>query len=154
MRKKRLKLLLACLILSIITIVIIVVFFRPMSINGDSMSPTYRHGEVIFTNTTTKNIEVGDIIVFYYGELKLIKRVVGMPNDTITIKDSSMYVNGDLIYISEKAIEDSKVILGNDEFYVLGDNRENSQDSRLLGKIKKRNIIGKVWFPKGIFRKE
>ena len=84
-----------------------------------------------------------------------MKRVIGVPNDTVLIKDGAVYVNGALV---EEAVDTAAILdpelaadeitLGDDEYFVLGDNRNNSEDSRYanIGNVKKEYIIGKAWF--------
>ena len=112
----------------------------------------------------TKTVLIGeikrdDVIVFlpngnenshYY-----VKRVIGMPNDKVLIRDGYVYINGEKLdegdaydKIADPGIAENEVVLGDDEFFVLGDNRNFSEDSRFgnIGVVKKEYIIGKVWF--------
>jgi signal peptidase I len=84
-----------------------------------------------------------------------VKRVIGVPGDTVLILDGVVYVNGELYEeegevdaILDAGIAAEEIVLGDDEYFVLGDNRNNSEDSRYanIGNIKKEYIIGKVWF--------
>lgn len=124
---------------------------------GPSMNPTLKEGNVIIVNKLLyrlKNIERNDIVVLSQEEKHMIKRVVGLPGDYIEYKDNYLYVNG--VKYKEKFIKDvvtedfSLKDLGYDKipedmYLVLGDNRENSRDSRNYGLIKKDQIIGKTW---------
>ena len=83
-----------------------------------------------------------------------VKRVIALPGDTVQIKNGSLYVNG-LLYkyveydkIEDAGITENPITLGNNEYFTLGDNINNSEDSRSgnIGAVKKDNIIGKVWF--------
>ncbi|MDR2408750.1 MAG: signal peptidase I [Bacteroidales bacterium] len=135
-----------CLIVMVLIVVNALIFFNPMHVSGDSMLPTYKNRSIIFVNTANKNIEVGDIVVFYYGDLKLVKRIFGMQGDNIRIEDFSIYKNDVLIYtVSIEAENDISLTLGENEYFVLGDNLDNSNDSRFFGSINIKNIIGKVW---------
>lgn len=132
------------------------------SVVGQSMSPTLRAGDEILVNRFVYSVsdpKANDIIVFLpNGNEKshlYIKRVIGVPGDTVLIEDGAVYVNGELFEeevsvaaMSEAGLASEEIVLGEDEYFVLGDNRNNSEDSRYanIGNIKKEYIIGKVWF--------
>jgi len=124
---------------------------------GSSMNPTLNNNDVIILDKLTPkfvNLKRGDIISFYYDETKfLIKRVIGLPGEYIEIINNEIYINNEIIkdYVKNFNIKDFKLEdLGYDKipedmYFVLGDNRENSLDSRdsRVGLIKKEDIIGK-----------
>lgn len=132
------------------------------SVVGQSMAETLEGGDEILVNRfiyKVTNPKANDIIVFLpNGNEKshyYVKRVIGVPGDTIQIKNGDVYVNGELFEeeISAASIEDAglageEITLEQDEFFVLGDNRNNSEDSRYanIGNLKKEYIIGKAWF--------
>ena len=129
---------------------------------GQSMNPTIENGEEILVNRFVcklKKPKANDVIVFLpNGNEKshyYVKRVIGVPGDKIQIKNGAVYVNGELF--DEKAdtaaIEDAglaseEITVGEDEYFVLGDNRNSSEDSRYanIGNVKREYIIGKAWF--------
>ena len=137
-------------------------FGQQVSTVGDSMKPALENGDVVLVNRVVYNATTpkrGDVIVFkpkgndnvhYY-----IKRVIGLPGETIEIKDKSIYIDGEKLeeeYVTT-AIEDSgylteAVTLDEDEYFVLGDDRGNSEDSRHaeVGNVKRMYIYGKAWF--------
>ncbi len=124
---------------------------------GDSMDPSLKNNDVVIVDKLTHkfiSLKRGDIISFYYDDTKyLVKRVIGLPGETLEIKDNKIYVNNEIIndYVENIAMSDFDLdelgydVIPNDMYFVLGDNRENSLDSRdsRVGLIKKEDIIGK-----------
>ena len=101
----------------------------------------------------------GDVIVFLPNGNQnshfYVKRVVGLPGETVQIRDGSVYIDGALLAeedrfdkIADPGIAQNELLLASDEFFVLGDNRNSSEDSRSgnIGAVKKDTIIGKAWF--------
>jgi signal peptidase I len=120
---------------------------------GDSMLPTLKNNNIMLVNQLSarfNKIDRFDIIVFKYGTPSyLIKRVIGLPGETIEYKDNELYINGEKKEFNFNTLgqtEDFKEVLGSDEYFVMGDNRENSSDSRKFGSIKKDRIIGTPFF--------
>ncbi len=142
----------------------VLVYFIGMrtSVVGQSMTETLENGDQILVNRFVYKIigpKANDVIVFLpNGNEKshyYVKRVVGVPGDTVQIKDGKVYVNGkeftekiEVAAIEDAGLAEDAVTLGDDEYFVLGDNRNNSEDSRYanIGSIKKEYIIGKAWF--------
>lgn len=126
---------------------------------GQAMSDTLENGDEVFINKLVKNPKKGDVIVFLpNGNEKshyYIRRVIGVPGDTIQITDGAVYINGelynekiDVAAMEDAGIAEQKIEIGEDEYFVLGDNRNNSEDSRYanIGNIKKEYIIGGAWY--------
>lgn len=141
-----------------IIIVIVVVLFRtfimtPAVVDGLSMYDTLNDHDIVIINKIvmkTNNINRFDIVVLKNntdGD-KIIKRIIGLPGEKIEYKDNKLYINGEEIEDNFKTNEttDFTTETKENEYFVLGDNRELSKDSRYLGNFKKENIIGKVDF--------
>ncbi len=158
------------LIAGAIFAVIYFFLFKPFQVNGSSMEPTYTDGEYVLTNVISMRfhaINRGDVIVFEAppNERKdFIKRVIGLPGETVMLQEGSVYVNGKRLnesaylppdlktYGRSFLKEGEKVTVPTNEYFVLGDNREYSSDSREWGFVPEDKIIGKTfviyWPPK------
>lgn len=122
-------------------------------VDGTSMNPTLQHGEYIFVNRLAYKVgepQRGDIIVFSLplstGE-DLIKRVIGLPGETIRIRNNEVLVNGVKLaepYIAQPPVYDGEWTVGEEQLFVLGDNRNNSKDSHQWGLLPAGNVIGKA----------
>lgn len=125
---------------------------------GISMLPSIQNDEKIriekFDRGAEFTVKRGDVVVFLYPEdtsKVYIKRVVGLPNETVEIRVGKVFIDGkelDEPYVETKFNEvrgsRQPVNVGADHFYVLGDNRDNSADSRIWGTIPKKNLLAKV----------
>lgn len=142
---------------------VVTVFCVGMKTNviGSSMEPSLYNGQGIFLNRLIYRVsspKEGDVVVFLpNGNEKshyYVKRVVGVPGDMLYIKNGTLYVNNEVVNeyfndeIAEPGLLSDSVTLGDDEYFVIGDNCNNSEDSRSanIGTIKKEYIIGKAWF--------
>ena len=136
-------------IIIIISVVIIRTFIvTPVRVDGVSMSTTLENNEILILNKVDKSYNRFDVIVFNYNNEKLVKRIIGLPGETIKVKDNKLYINNK--YINEEFThrltddyEYERVIPSN-TYFVMGDNRSNSLDSRFIGPINKQNIEGTV----------
>ncbi|MFR8088397.1 MAG: signal peptidase I [Lachnospirales bacterium] len=151
------------IIIALVLVWLLLTFVAQNStVYGSSMAPTLENGEMILMNKFIYRFtepQRGDIIVFTYddpiqGEEYLIKRVIGLPGDTIEIMDGMVYING-TAYDESKYLEMSTEISGDisypflvpeDSYFVMGDNRANSKDSRFseVGAVSKDQIVGKA----------
>ncbi len=142
---------------------IVIQFVRPVVVHETSMTDTLQPGDYLLMNKMVyKNHEAerGDIVVLH-SELKqdngreklLIKRVIGLPGDTVFISDNSVYINGELLeedYIREPGVVpgDIDITVPEGEYFVMGDNRGNSIDSRSeeVGCVSHEDLVGKAFF--------
>lgn len=144
---------LLCMVLGAAIVTFKITGLRFCTVNGHSMDNTLFDGEQLLLNPSAE-IRSGDIVVFEYGQTYLIKRVVGLPGDTVAVVKGVLYVNNikyDESYLSEECITrfmDSSfmVTVGEDEYFVMGDNRDNSRDSRSFGCVPRDTITGvAIW---------
>lgn len=140
-----------------IVIIMVVVIFRiwiatPVRVDGDSMNPTLENNQILILNKMNHKYKKNDIIVFKYNGSKLVKRIVATPKDKVKISDGVLYVNGKKLKdvvdtkIEYSGIAENEITVNDDEYFVLGDNRNNSLDSRYIGLISKNEIEGTVAF--------
>ena len=117
---------------------------------GDSMYPTFNNGQNVWVSRVSEP-ERGDIVIVDEGYKYVIKRLVGMPGDTIQIVDGTVYLNGKeykepyvINHDYSSGIAETPVTLGEGEYFILGDNRIVSRDSREIGAVNEEDIIGVV----------
>jgi signal peptidase I len=147
------------LILSVLLAFIVVVFlYQPVQVEGTSMMPRLYNHERIFVNKFVyrfEPIQRGDIVVFQYPldpSKSFIKRVIGLPGEWVSIQDGVVYINGRRLaesYVPPNYLDhDSYPALKvpPDHYYVLGDHRDSSNDSRVWGTVDRKYIYGKAAF--------
>ena len=134
---------------------------RQLVVSGQSMEPELSQGEVVLMNRIIYHLRKPDrfdIVAFEKDGEKgkyYIKRIIGMPGETIQIRDGVVYVNDQILEAEDglrraalAGLAEHPVTLGEDEYFLLGDNRESSEDSRFVkvGNVKAEQIGGIVWF--------
>jgi len=147
--------------ISVVLAVILIVFiYQPVKVEGTSMMPGLTNEERIFINKYeyklgVGSIERGDLVVFHYPldpSQSYIKRVIGVPGDEVEIEDGTVYVNGGRIeepYVPEDYrdhISVPKERIPDSRYFVLGDHRNSSSDSRMWGYVSRPEIYGKAVF--------
>ena len=149
-------------ILTLVIFLLIRTVVQNFRVEGMSMEPSFHDGQFLLINKLAYRLgeaERGDVIVFRYPRdpsRDFIKRVIGLPGETIEIRNGEVYINGQATpttaMINEASYNSGPTTLGPDELYVLGDNRPNSSDSHAWGTLPLDLVIGKVilsyWPPK------
>lgn len=137
--------------LIILTAIIItrIFFFSPIRVNGTSMHPTLQDKEFMILNKISlkQGINRFDIVVVQENNKYIIKRVIGLPGESIMYKDNKLYINGKVVednYSKTTTNDFDNVVLGENEYFVMGDNRAVSSDSRIIGPVNIKNIKGKT----------
>jgi len=151
------------IVISLVVIIGIRTFvMQPFFVNGQSMEPNFYDGDYLIVNEIGYRFDDpkrGDVIIFHYPNDPsqfFIKRVIGLPGEKIEIKDKKITIynkeNPDGFTLNEFYLSESAVTLRsysqelkNDEYYVLGDNRVASSDSRVWGVLERHYIVGKTW---------
>lgn len=141
-------------ILTIVVMLFIIVYVVTLEqVVGPSMSPTLENQDILLLNKfhyRLFDVKRFDIISFEYEDTKyLIKRVIGLPGEKVEYKDNKLYINGEYIeetFLTKEQITEDIIFdeIPEDKYLVLGDNRNNSLDSREFGFIDKNEILGKV----------
>jgi len=149
------------LMLSVLIAVLVILFlYRPVKVEGTSMMPTLFDQERLFINQFSYKFGLGDIkrgdtVVFWYPEdptKSYIKRVIGLPGDTVEVREGQVIVNGRKLeenYVPAEYRDDRPyppTVIPPDDYFVLGDHRISSNDSRAWGFVPRAFIYGKAVF--------
>lgn len=129
---------------------------KPVRIQGQAMMPTFHDGDKVLMKRKPGSIDRGDIVIFYFPldpSKSYIKRVIGLPGETVMIEDGKISINGKQVeepylnaeYLSHDALP-APMKVPDGHYFVLGDNRRNSSDSRYWGMVPRKAIYGKYWF--------
>jgi signal peptidase I len=133
--------------------------FTPVKVEGKSMMPTFENNNRIIVSKMSK-VERFDMIVFHspVSNEDYIKRVIGLPGDIVEVKNDVLHINNiiyeepylqenkEMLSTKERLTGDLKVVVPEDSFYVMGDNRKKSSDSREIGFITEDSVVGEVKF--------
>lgn len=151
-----------CVLAFAVGCMLVYYFMTSLPCVGQAMEPSINSGDMVLVNRfsyTLTSPKRGDVVVFkpngnekshYY-----MRRVIGIPGDTVQIKDGFVYVNGELYetgigneQMDDAGLAEEELTLGKDEYFVLGDNRNASEDSRNadIGNVRKNDIYGRAWF--------
>lgn len=145
------------LLLAVVLFVAVRAVVQNTRVEGHSMEPTLHDGQHVMVNKLIYDVaepQRGDIVVLRSpegGPKPLIKRVIGLPGEQVWLVDGVVFVNGQRLeetYLPERHGSETwgPYTLKADEYLVLGDNRDNSNDSRRFGPVQRSAIIGKAWF--------
>ncbi|KUK79753.1 MAG: Signal peptidase I [Microgenomates bacterium 39_7] len=151
-----------------IFLVVYLFLLQPHQVNGKSMEPNFKSGDYVLTDKISYRFgtpQRGDVVVFHAPSsancpqgtgCDFIKRIIALPNETIEVKNGNFYINSNLLeeeYIDSSVSTDAgeytrnrSITLSGDEYFVSGDNRPYSSDSRAWGPIHKSAIVGKAFF--------
>lgn len=138
---------------------VVYAFGTRIKVAGQSMTPLLRSGDIVLMNRLSYDFgepDRFDVVVFQRDDKKSnVKRVIGLPGEEIQIKGGLIYINGKRLETENQELEqvalaglaEEPIKLGEDEYFLLGDNRESSEDSRFanIGNVNKKQILGKVW---------
>lgn len=140
-----------------VVITLIVLFVRmyivsPVRVDGNSMHPTLKNREFLLLTKFDKSYDRFDIVVLKYGKQKLVKRIIGLPGEHVEYKNNKLYVNGKVIEEKFKLFETDDFnikelgydVIPDNHYFVVGDNRGASLDSRKIGLIYDKNIEGTI----------
>ena len=131
-----------------------ILIVQPHRVKGESMVPNFADGELLLTEKVTyrfQDVRRGDVVVFEAPtsrKVDFIKRIIGLPGDSVEIRNGSVFINDrELIepYEIQSTDGNLKIIVAENQYFVLGDNRMASSDSRSFGSIDKGTIKGRAW---------
>jgi len=147
------------IVVAIVLAVLLVTWFGDRAtVSGHSMEPVLKTEDVVLVNELSYKLgepQRLDVVLYQVGEKTSIKRIVGLPGETVQIKNGYLYVNGAVAELPDALNEvvlaglaEQEITLGPDEYFLLGDNRDSSEDSRFekVGNIAREQILGKIWF--------
>ncbi len=147
----------------VIFVIIYLFLFQPHQVKGNSMQPNFENGEYLLTNKITYRIhepERGDVIIFkapVNQSYDYIKRIIGLPNESVSLKQGRFFIDDKFLdesaYLAEDVYtqggqflpEGGEIVVPEEQYFMAGDNRSHSSDSREWGYISKDDIVGRAW---------
>ena len=150
---KFIKELIPYVVILIVVVIIRTFIVTPVIVSGDSMNDTLKDGDVLLLKKYDKEYSRGEIVVFNHEGSKLVKRVIGLPGEYVSYDKGKLYINGE-------EVEDKFALITRDYelavfeidyipegyYFVIGDNRNRSSDSRIIGLISENDILGTTSF--------
>ena len=137
------------LVVAAVAVLLATLFLPVLQVSGDSMNPTLQDRDIILL-VKGSDMKTGDLCGFYWQNKLLLKRIIGLPGETIEIREGTVYIDGEPIaetYLTR--VDDQSmdpITLAKDEIFVMGDNRPVSRDSRAVGPLTLDEIYGRVLF--------
>lgn len=155
--KNRIKNIMSYVVIILIALLIKQYVFSPIRVNGSSMVPTLKDGDIMILNEIgyhLNGVKRFDIVVIKTDNDRIIKRVIGLPGDTVEYLDNKLFINGEIvpedfthdITHNFKLEEINESVIPQGYYFVVGDNRGNSKDSRIIGLVSSKQIMGKTSF--------
>ena len=134
--------------------------FDVVTVSGDSMFDTLKNEEVLLVQMKNENLNRGDIVIAKVDKFKVVKRIIALPNETVQIVDGKVYIDG--VLLEENYCDTTEFAgvvrepyrLSENEYFLMGDNRSGSEDSRVYGGVNIENIRGVAIYriyPFGVF---
>ena len=147
---KKVKELMPYIIILIVVVLIRTFVVTPVRVDGSSMYPTLKNGNLLILKKYDNSYERFDIVVVKMGKERIVKRIIGLPGESIKYTSNHLFINGKKIDLKKYDFDTENFDLTDLElskipknsYFVLGDNRSNSMDSRYFGPVSKEDIIG------------
>jgi len=153
--KVNLREILIILLIFLVVFTVVQLSLQSFRVDGPSMEPTFEDGQFLMINKVTYRFQSphrGDVIVFwppFHSDYPFIKRVVGLPGELVEIRNGKIFIDG-VLYEEEPTMQvtprTTSVLVPEDSYFVLGDNRDDSRDSRFWGSVPRDNLKGKAVF--------
>lgn len=130
-------------VIIILCITILSFTFSIKRVNGNSMYPSIKDNQVVLINNSVSKLYRGDIIVFYYDGMMLVKRIIAINGDIVEVANGKLCVNGEELFETNENISE-KIYIKENKYFTVGDNYDESYDSRDFGTVDLADIVGVV----------